>query len=116
MEAPRVGLYHGGHLIGGAVVQESPNVMRAYDMVECLTVHHQRKKVSASGPSSGASAAEELALAPRSKLRRSSQSLQVLVKMVGESRQVYKGIVQLCVAKFRDSEASNISMLVRKPL
>lgn len=87
-------------------------MMRAYDMAECLTVHHQRKRTRAGGAAAPSADDHELAFPPRSKLRRSSGALQVLVTMVGESRQVYKGIMQLCLAKFRDSEASNISMQV----
>mmetsp|Transcript_15476 Transcript_15476/g.43334 ORF Transcript_15476/g.43334 Transcript_15476/m.43334 type:complete len:687 (+) Transcript_15476:362-2422(+) len=92
--------------------QEPAIIKQALDMSECLRVQRHRKLMSPNTGSPGgdaAPAATGFGL-PRTKLRSQSKALQELVQMVGVSRLVYRGIVELCRVKFRDSEYPYVSV------
>uniref|UniRef100_A0A1D1ZVX3 Negative elongation factor B n=1 Tax=Auxenochlorella protothecoides TaxID=3075 RepID=A0A1D1ZVX3_AUXPR len=83
---------------------ETATVLRALDMREAAAAAGKGGRAGAPGPRTGNPPAAPPAL-PRRILRRGSAALQRLTRMVGGGRQIYRGLAELCAARFRDGDA-----------
>ncbi|GAB4814531.1 hypothetical protein N2152v2_001577 [Parachlorella kessleri] len=90
---------------------ETATVIRALDMDlggPPAAQQQQQQGGQAGAPKAGAGRA--LPQLPRRVLRSGSASLQRLAAMVGKSRQIYKSMVELCCARYRDSDSPYLGM------
>lgn len=83
---------------------EMATAMRGLDMDESLP----QELLQAAAP--GGRPLPKVAQPGRKMLRSGSSALQRLTKMVGKSRQIYKGIVELCTLRYRDSDSLYVGM------
>ncbi|PSC68506.1 Negative elongation factor B [Micractinium conductrix] len=83
---------------------EVATAMRGLDMDESLP----QDLLQVAAP--GGRPLPRMAQPGRKMLRSGSSALQRLTRMVGRSRQIYKGIVELCMLRYRDSESLYVGM------
>lgn len=83
---------------------EMATAMRGLDMDESLP----QELLQAAAP--GGRPLPKVAQPGRKMLRSGSAALQRLTRMVGKSRQIYKGIVELCILRYRDSDSPYVGM------
>lgn len=101
-------------------MQDTGITHQALDMGECLRAQYRDQDMDSVRETDQVIEADAAsahgASMSRAKLRAQCEPLQDLVKMVGQSRLVYRGIVELSLVKFRDSDSPQVSHQVRCPV